>query len=69
MTKRATVRHLDDLIHKAEVVAPANDTDANHLIIDSIAIETDRVHASSDFMNRVKQIVERDKEILDELAK
>ncbi len=69
MAKQTTVRLPDDLADKAEVVARAKGTSVNQLIIDSLAIEIDRVRADSDFMNRVKQIVERDKEILDELAK
>ncbi len=69
MSKQTTVRLPDDLADKAEVVARAKGTSVNQLIIDSLAIEIDRVRADSDFMNRVKQIVERDKEILDELAK
>jgi predicted transcriptional regulator len=69
MSKQTTVRLPDDLADKAEVVARAKGTSVNQLIIDSLAIEIDRVRADSDFMNRVKQIVERDREILDELAK
>jgi predicted transcriptional regulator len=69
MAKQTTVRLPDELADKAEVVARAKGTSVNQLIIDSLAIEIDRVRADSDFMNRVKQIVERDKEILDELAK
>lgn len=69
MAKQTTVRLPDDLADKAEVVARAKGTSVNQLIIDSLAIEIDRVRADSDFMTRVKQIVERDKEILDELAK
>ncbi len=69
MAKQTTVRLPDDLADKAEVVARAKGTSVNQLIIDSLAIEIDRVRADSDFMNRVKQIVERDKEILDELAR
>ena len=69
MPKQTTVRLPDDLADKAEVVARAKGTSVNQLIIDSLAIEIDRVRADSDFMDRVKRIVERDKEILDELAK
>jgi hypothetical protein len=69
MPKQTTVRLPDDLADKAEVVARAKGISVNQLIIDSLGIEIDRVRADSDFMNRVKRIVERDKEILDELAK
>ena len=69
MAKQTTVRLPDDLADKAEVVARAKGISVNQLIIDSLGVEIDRVRADSDFMNRVKRIVERDKEILDELAK
>ena len=69
MPKQTTVRLPDDLADQAEVVARAKGTSVNQLIIDSLAIEIDRVRADSDFMDRVKRIVERDKEILDQLAK
>jgi len=41
----------------------------NQLIIDSLVIEIDRVRSDTSFMSRAKELVERDKEILDELAK
>ena len=69
MPKQTTVRLPDDLADQAEVVARAKGTSVNQLIIDSLMIEIDRVRTDSDFMDRVKRIVERDKEILDQLAK
>jgi predicted transcriptional regulator len=69
MAKQTTVRLPDDLADKAEVVARAKGTSVNQLIIDSLAIEIDRVRADTEFMSRAKELVERDREILDELAK
>jgi predicted transcriptional regulator len=69
MAKQTTVRLPDDLADKAEVVARTKGTSVNQLIIDSLAIEIDRVRADTEFMSRAKELVERDKEILDELAK
>ncbi len=69
MSKQTTVRLPDDLADKAEVVARTRGTSVNQLIIDSLVIEIDRVRADSDFMSRAKDLVDRDKEILDELAK
>ena len=69
MAKQTTVRLPDDLADKAEVVARAKGTSVNQLIIDSLAIEIDRVRADTEFMSRAIELVERDKEILDELAK
>ena len=64
MSKQTTVRLPDDLADKAEVVARTKGTSINQLII-----EVSRVRADSDFMSRAKDLVDRDKEILDELAK
>lgn len=69
MSKQTTVRLPDDLADKAEVVARTRGTSVNQLIIDSLVIEIDRVRADSEFMSRAKDLVDRDKEILDELAK
>jgi hypothetical protein len=69
MAKQTTVRLPDDLADKAEVVARTRGTSVNQLIIDSLVIEIDRVRADTEFMSRAKDLVERDREILDELAK
>ena len=69
MAKQTTVRLPDDLADKAEVVARTKGTSVNQLIIDSLVIEIDRVRADTEFMSRAIELVERDKEILDELAK
>ena len=69
MAKQTTVRLPDDLADKAEVVARTRGTSVNQLIIDSLVIEIDRVRADTEFMSRAKNLVERDREILDELAK
>lgn len=69
MMKQTTVRLPQDLAEKAEVVARAQGKSVNQLIIDSLVIEIDRARADKAFMTRVKELVERDQEILDELAK
>ena len=69
MAKQTTVRLPDDLADKAEVIARTRGTSLNQLIIDSLVIEIDRVRSDTSFMSRAKVLVERDKEILDELAK
>jgi len=68
MPKQTTVRLPDDLAGKVEAVARAKGTSVNQLIIDSLVVEIDRVRKDTKFMNRVKQLAERDREILDELA-
>ena len=69
MPKQTTVRLPDDLADKVETVARVKGTSVNQFIIDSLVIEIDRVRKDTKFMNRVKQLAERDREILDELAK
>ena len=69
MAKQTTVRLPDDLADKAEVIARTRGTSVNQLIIDSLVIEIDRVRSDTSFMSRAKELVERDIEILDELAK
>jgi predicted transcriptional regulator len=69
MAKQTTVRLPDDLADKAEVIARTRGTSVNQLIIDSLVVEIDRVRSDTSFMSRAKELVERDKEILDELAK
>lgn len=69
MSRQTTVRLPDDLAQKAEVVARAQGKSVNQLIIDSLVVEIDRASSDSDFMKRAREIVERDKEILDELAR
>ncbi len=38
-------------------------------LIDALAAEIDRVRADDDFRSRAKRLLERDKELLDRLAK
>lgn len=69
MTKQTTVRLPDDLAADAEAVARVRGDSVNQLIIDSLAAEIERVRADADFTARAKQLLDRDREILDRLAK
>ncbi len=69
MTKQTTVRLPDDLADDAEAVARVRGDSVNQLIIDSLAAEIERVRADEDFTARAKKLLERDREILDRLAK
>lgn len=69
MTKQTTVRLPDELADQAEAVARVRGESLNQLIIDSLTAEIDRVRADSDFTARAKRLLERDREILDRLAK
>ena len=69
MTKQTTVRLPDELADEAEAVARVRGGSVNQLIIDSLVAEIERVRADDDFVARAKRLLERDREILDRLAK
>lgn len=69
MTKQTTVRLPNELADQVEAVARAQGTSVNQFIINALHIEIDRVRKDVDFRARVKRLVERDREILDRLAK
>jgi len=69
MTKQTTVRLPDDLADQAEAVARVKGTSVNTLIVDSLAAEIERVRADKDFTKRARKLLERDKELLDRLAR
>ena len=69
MTKQTTVRLPDDLADDAEAVARVRGDSVNQLIIDSLAAEIERVRDDDDFTARARKLLERDREILDRLAK
>jgi len=69
MPKQTTVRLPDVLAEQAEAVARAQGVSVNQLIIDALHNEIDRVRKDDDFRSRVKRLVERDRKILDRLAK
>ena len=69
MPKQTTVRLPDDLADQAEAVARVRGDSVNQLIIDSLAAEIERVRADDDFTSRAKKLLDRDREILDRLAR
>ena len=69
MAKQTTVRFPDDLADDAEAVARVRGGSVDQLIIDALAAEIERVRSDEDFTARAKKLLERDREILDRLAK
>ena len=69
MTKQTTVRLPDELADAAEAVARVKGTSVNALIVESLAAEVERVRRDKDFTARAKRLLERDKELLERLAK
>ena len=69
MTKQTTVRLPEELADQAEAVARVQGKSVNALIVDSLAAEVARVRSDKDFTKRARQLIERDQELLDRLAK
>jgi len=69
MPKQTTVRLPAELADQAEAVARTQGVSVNQLIIDALHNEIERVSEDTEFRSRVKRLVERDREILDRLAK
>jgi hypothetical protein len=69
MAKQTTVRLPDDLADDAEAVARVRGDSVNQLVIDALAAEIERVRSDEDFTARAKKLLERDRVILDRLAK
>ncbi|MCW3037998.1 MAG: hypothetical protein JWM17_3310 [Actinobacteria bacterium] len=62
------MRMPEELAETAEVVARARGVSVNELVLDALRAELDRVRSDTEFMERLRALVERDREILDRLA-
>lgn len=69
MTRQTTVRLPNQLADDAEAVARVKGTSMNALIVDALKSEIERVRSDEDFTTRAKELLERDKELLERLAK
>jgi len=69
ITKQTTVRLPEDLANDAEAVARVKGTSVNALIVDALKHEIDRVRWDTDFANQAERLLERDRELLERLAK
>ena len=69
MTKQTTVRLPEDLADEAEAVARVEGTSVNALIVDALTTEIERIRRDEDFTSRAKQLLERDRELLERLAR
>ena len=66
--KTTTVRLPEELAETAEVVARGRGMSVNVLVIEALIAEIARVKDDSDFMEKLRALTERDREILDRLA-
>ncbi len=69
MTKQTTVRLPDELAQEAEALARVQGSSMNQLVVDSLRAEIKRIRADEDFIARARQLLERDKELLERLAR
>ena len=69
MTKQTTVRLPEDLANDAEAVARVKGTSVNALIVGALKAEIERVRNDTDFTSRARQLLERDRGLLERLAK
>lgn len=70
MEKRTTtVRMPEELAEKADVIARGRGISVNALMLEALEAEIERVRDDEDFMARLRELTERDKEVLDRLAK
>ena len=69
MTRQTTVRLPEELADDAQTVARVKGTSVNALIVDALKNELDRVRQDGDFTSRAKRLLERDRELLERLAK
>jgi len=66
--KTTTVRMPEELAETAEVVARGRGISVNALILEALEAEIGRVKQDAEFMDQLRSLAERDKEILDRLA-
>jgi hypothetical protein len=69
MAKQTTVRLPEELADDAEAVARVRGTSVNQLVVDALTAEIERVRADDDFTERAKRLLERDKELIERLAR
>jgi hypothetical protein len=68
-SRQTTVRLPEDLAADAEAVARVKGTSVNARIVESLASEIERVRADKDFTARARKLLERDRELIERLAR
>jgi len=58
----------EELAEKANVIARGRGISVNALMLEALEAEIERVRQDDEFMTRLRELTERDKEILDRLA-
>ncbi len=69
MTKKTTtVRMPEELANTVEIVARGRGISVNALVIEALLAEVEKVKQDKAFVETLRRLTERDKEILDRLA-
>ncbi len=69
MSRRTTtVRIPEDLAEQADIVARGRGISVNTLMLDALRAEIDLVRDDAEFMQTLRTLTDRDREILDRLA-
>ena len=66
--KVTTVRMPEEMAETVEVVARGRGMSVNTLVIEALQAEIEKVRQDKDFVETLRRLTERDKEILDRLA-
>ncbi len=67
--KVTTVRLPGDLAEQVDAVARGRGVSVNTVVVDALLAEIERVKGDVQFMARLRELTERDKEILERLAR
>jgi glutamate-1-semialdehyde aminotransferase len=59
----------EDLADKVDAVARGRGVSVNTVVVDALVAEIERVRDDVQFMTRLRELTERDKEILERLAR
>lgn len=68
-TRQTTIRLPGELADQAEAIARVRGISMNAVIVDALAMEVERVRTDKEFTARAKRLLERDKRLLDRLAR
>ena len=69
MNKQTTVRLPQDVAEAAQKIAEIKGTSLNQLIVQALEQQIEEVRKDKKFMDEAKKLAQRDKNILDRLAK
>jgi hypothetical protein len=69
MNKQTTVRLPQDVAEAAQKIAEIKGISLNQLIVQALEQQIEEVRKDKKFMDEAKKLVQRDKNILDRLAK